>query len=167
MLSSFQCNTPFASGAVTAPSRKRTEVPNKKTLNIVGRLCVLGAASETTAGITSPMANPIFQDKPVPVDRSTVGKRSLRKIRSGDGAYDQDGLIHGVIGHDPEAAVIVSPCHDGAERDGKIEPTQCDRHLQCIAGRQALCSQLATTSGDEHRMDAGSGESRRWVYDPS
>ena len=55
--------------------------------------------------------------------------------------------------------MIVSPRHGGAERDGRTEPTQRDRHLQCIAGREAFRSQLAITLGDEHGVGAGSGES--------
>ena len=51
-----------------------------------------------------------------------------------DGACDQDSLYDAVIGRDPKAAVIVPPRSTAAlSETAETDPTQRDRHLQCIA----------------------------------
>jgi hypothetical protein len=57
-----------------------------------------------------------------------------------DGAYDQDGVYTAVAERHPEAAVIAPPRHTAEQSEtAAIAPTQCDRHLECIAekGRRA------------------------------
>jgi hypothetical protein len=73
----------FVSGMVSAPAKKSTEIPNKKIANMFGRSAGAGENNETKVGIIPPIANPMFHDSPVPVERSAVGKRSLRKTTSG------------------------------------------------------------------------------------
>jgi len=57
-----------------------------------------------------------------------------------DGAYDQEGVSAAVAERCPEAAIIVPPRSTAVPSEtAETEPTQRDRHLQCIAeqGRAA------------------------------
>ena len=64
---------------------------------------------------------------------------------TGDGAYDQDNVFRGVIGRDPEAAVIVPPRATAVlSETAETEPTQRDRHLQCIAENGRMAWQKAS-----------------------
>ncbi len=54
-----------------------------KTDSDIGICAGPALASETKVGIMPPSAKPIFQDRPVPLARISVGNRSLRKIRIG------------------------------------------------------------------------------------
>jgi len=64
---------------------------------------------------------------------------------TGDGAYDQDNVFRGVIDRDPEAAVIVPPRATAVlSETAETEPTQRDRHLQCIAENGRMAWQKAS-----------------------
>jgi DDE family transposase len=53
---------------------------------------------------------------------------------TGDGAYDQDGVYAASAERHPEAAVIVPPRTTAVlSKTAETDPTQRDRHLQCIA----------------------------------
>lgn len=53
------------------------------TASAMGISCGDPLARETKVGIVPPRAKPMFHDNPVPLARSAVGKRSLRKITMG------------------------------------------------------------------------------------
>jgi hypothetical protein len=53
---------------------------------------------------------------------------------TGDGAYDQDSVYRTVTDGDPDAVVVVPPRATAVPSEtAETEPTQRDRHLQCIA----------------------------------
>lgn len=53
---------------------------------------------------------------------------------TGDGAYDQAGVYTDVAADHPEAAVIVPPRSTAVRsKTADTDPTQRDRHLQCLA----------------------------------
>ena len=54
-----------------------------KMASVIGSWLASFATSDTAVGIIPPIAKPIFQERPVPVARIEVGKRSFRKIRIG------------------------------------------------------------------------------------
>ena len=74
---------PLVSGMMKLPTKKTTEITNKKIDKTTGKFCGVGDASDTKVGIRPPIAKPIFQDNPVPVERRAVGNLSFRKISNG------------------------------------------------------------------------------------
>jgi hypothetical protein len=53
---------------------------------------------------------------------------------TGDGAYDQEGVYASVAERHPEATVVVPPRSTAVPSGmAATNPTQRDRHLQCIA----------------------------------
>jgi hypothetical protein len=64
---------------------------------------------------------------------------------TGDGAYDQDGVYTEVAERHPEAAVIVPPRSSAVlSKTAETDPTQRDRHLQCIAEKGRMGWQKAS-----------------------
>jgi hypothetical protein len=72
---------------------------------------------------------------------------------TGDGAYDQDGFYRVVIERDPDAAVIVPPRGTAVlSETAETEPTQRDRHLQCIAEKGRMGWQKASGYNKRSRV---------------
>lgn len=72
---------------------------------------------------------------------------------TGDGAYDQDDVYRTVADHQPQAVVIVPPRATAVPSGtATTEPTQRDRHLQCIAEKGRVGWQKA--SGYNKRFSA-------------
>jgi hypothetical protein len=78
---------------------------------------------------------------------------------TGDGADDQDGVYAEVAERHPEAAVIVPPRRSAVLRKtAETDPTQRDRHLQCMAETGRMGWQKA--SGYTRRAKAETALSR-------
>jgi hypothetical protein len=74
---------------------------------------------------------------------------------TGDGAYDQDGVCRTVADHQPEAVVIVPPRATAvASGTATTEPTQRDRHLQCVAEKGRSGWQKASGYNKRSRVEA-------------
>ena len=64
---------------------------------------------------------------------------------TGDGAYDQEGVYAGIAERHPEAAVIVPPRTTAVmSKAAGTDPTQRDRHLQCMAEKGRMGWQQAS-----------------------
>ena len=59
------------------------EVPTRNAARLIGSCAGVRAASTVKVGAMPPIANPTLQEKPTPVARIAVGKRSLRNTSSG------------------------------------------------------------------------------------
>ena len=83
-----------------------------------------------------------------------------------DGAYDQDSVYDAVTGRDPEAAVIVPPRSTGVlSETAETEPTQRDRHLQCIAEKGKMGWQKASGYNVRSRVEAVVGRYKQVIGD--
>jgi len=77
-----------------------------------------------------------------------------------DGAYDQDGVYAAVADRHLDAAVIVLPrCTAVLSEMAATEPTQRDRHLQCIAEEGRMAWQKASGYNRRAKVEAAIG---RW-----
>jgi hypothetical protein len=77
---------------------------------------------------------------------------------TGDGAYDQDNVYRTVIDRDPDAEVIVPPRATAVLSEmAETEPTQRDRHLQCIAERGRIGWQKASGYTKRSRVETAIG----------
>ena len=74
---------PLADGALKLPMNAITMAAMRKITKRKGMSLIVGLAAVTKLGMVPPIAKPMFQDKPVPLARMAVGKRSLRKAMSG------------------------------------------------------------------------------------
>jgi hypothetical protein len=78
---------------------------------------------------------------------------------TGDGAYDQEGVYAGIAERHPDAAVIVPPRATAVlSKTAETDPTQRDRHLQCIAEKGRMGWQQA--SGYTRRAKAETAMAR-------
>ena len=78
---------------------------------------------------------------------------------TGDGAYDQEGVYVGIAERHPDALVIVPPRTTAVlSKTAETDPTQRDRHLQCIAKKGCMGWQKA--SGYTRRAKAETAISR-------
>ena len=85
---------------------------------------------------------------------------------TGDGAYDQDGVYRTVADYQPEAVVIVPP-RSAAVQSGTAttEPTQRDRHLQCVAENGRIGWQKVSGYNKRSRVEAAIGRYKRVIGD--
>jgi hypothetical protein len=85
---------------------------------------------------------------------------------TGDGAYDQDGVYLAVADHQPEAVVIVPPrAMAVASGTAMTEPTQRDRHLQCITEKGRIGWQKASGYNKRSRVEATIGRYKQVIGD--
>jgi hypothetical protein len=104
-------------------------------------------------------------------DASRVGplldqiKRPLASF-TGDGAYDQDNVYRTVIDRDPDAAAIVPPRTMAVlSETAETEPTQRDRHLQCIAEKGRMGWQKLSGYNTSSRVEAAIGRFKPVIGD--
>jgi hypothetical protein len=85
---------------------------------------------------------------------------------TGDGAYDQDGVYRTVREHDPDARVVVPPRATAVlSKTAETEPTQRDRHLQCIAEKGRLGWQKASGYNRRSRVETAIGRYKQVIGD--
>lgn len=85
---------------------------------------------------------------------------------TGDGAYDQDNVYRTVIDRDPDAEVIVPPRATVVLSEMvETEPTQRDRHLQCIAERGRMGWQKASGYNKRSRVETAIGRYKQVIGD--
>jgi hypothetical protein len=85
---------------------------------------------------------------------------------TGDGAYDQDSVYRAIIDRDPDAAVIVPPRSTAVPSEtAETEPTQRDRHLQCIAEKGRIGWQKASDYNKRSRVEAAIGHYKQVIGD--
>jgi hypothetical protein len=85
---------------------------------------------------------------------------------TGDGAYDQDDVYRTVIDRDPDAEVVVPPRATAVLSEmAETEPTQRDRHLQCIAERGRMGWQKASGYNRRSRVEAAIGRYKQVIGD--
>jgi Transposase DDE domain len=85
---------------------------------------------------------------------------------TGDGAYDQDSVYRAVIDRDPGAAVIVPPRATAVPSEtAEAEPTQRDRHLQCIAEKGRIGWQKASGYNKRSRVETAIGRYKQVIGD--
>jgi hypothetical protein len=64
---------------------------------------------------------------------------------TGNGAYDRDDVYAELAARHPAAAVVVPPRANAVPSEAaESAPTQCDRHLRCIAERGRMGWQKAS-----------------------
>jgi hypothetical protein len=81
-----------------------------------------------------------------------------------DGAYDQDSVYDAVTRRDPKAAVIVPPRSTAAlSETAETDPTQRDRHLQCIAEKGRIGWQKASGYNVRSRVEAAVGRYKQVI----
>jgi hypothetical protein len=77
---------------------------------------------------------------------------------TGDGAYDQDSVYRAAIDRDPDAAVIVPPRSTAVRSEtAETEPTQRDRHLQCITEKGIIGWQKVSGYNKRCRVETAIG----------
>ena len=85
---------------------------------------------------------------------------------TGDGAYDRDDVYSAVIARYPDAAVIVPPRSSAVPSEtAGTEPTQRDRHLQLIAGRDRMAWQKASGYNRRALVEADISRYKRVIGD--
>jgi hypothetical protein len=85
---------------------------------------------------------------------------------TGDGAYDQDTVYRAVIERDTDAAVIVPPRSTAVlSEPAETEPTQRDRHLQCIAEKGRMGWQKASGYNKRSRIEVAIGRYKQVIGD--
>jgi DDE family transposase len=83
-----------------------------------------------------------------------------------DGAYDQDSVYAAVADHHPDAAVIVPPRATAVlSATAETEPTQRDRHLQCIAEKGRMAWQKTSGYNARSRVETAIGRYKRVIGD--
>ena len=83
-----------------------------------------------------------------------------------DGAYDQDGVYADVAERHPDATVIVPPrCTAVLSEQSATEPTQRDRHLQCIDERGRMAWQQASGYNRRAKVEAAIGRWKQVIGD--
>jgi hypothetical protein len=85
---------------------------------------------------------------------------------TGDGAYDQDSVYRTVTDGDPDAVVVVPPRATAVPSEtAETEPTQRDRHLQCIAEKGRIGWQKMSGYNKRSRVEATLGWYKRVIGD--
>jgi hypothetical protein len=83
---------------------------------------------------------------------------------TGDGAYDQDNVYRAVMERDPDAAVIVPPRATAVPSEtAETEPTQRDRHLQCIAEKGRIGWQKVSGYNKRSRVETAIGRYKQVI----
>ena len=83
-----------------------------------------------------------------------------------DGGYDQDGVYANVAGRHPDAAVVVPPRTTAVPSEtAETAPTQCDRHLQCIAEHGRMSWQKRSGYNACALAEAGIGRWKQVIGD--
>jgi hypothetical protein len=83
-----------------------------------------------------------------------------------DCAYDQDSVYDAVAARDPEAAIIVPPRSTAAlSATAETQPTQRDRHLQCLAEKGRIGWQKASGYNVRSRVEAAVGRYKQVIGD--
>ncbi len=101
----------------------------------------------------------------MPVSQSMQQRCPLASFTA-DGAYDQDSIYEAVTARDPEAAVIVPPRSTAAlSETAETEPTQRDRHLQCIVEKGRMGWQKASGYNVRSRVEAAIGRYKQVIGD--
>jgi hypothetical protein len=101
-------------------------------------------------------------------DASQIGRlldQVERPVASftGDGAYDQDSVYQTITKRDPGALVVVPPRATAVPSEtAETEPTQRDRHLQCIAYKGRIGWQKVSGYTKRSRV-----ETRQWAIQTS
>lgn len=84
---------------------------------------------------------------------------------TGDGAYDQE-VYRTVTDSDPDAVVVVPPRATAVPSEtAETEPTQRDRHLQCIAEKGRIGWQKMSGYNKRSRVEATIGRYKRVIGD--
>jgi hypothetical protein len=85
---------------------------------------------------------------------------------TGDGAYDRDDVYGNVAARHPDAATIVPPRRNAVpSKTAGTEPTQRDRHLQCLAEHGRLGWQTRSGYDRRARAEAAIGRWKRVIGD--
>jgi Transposase DDE domain len=85
---------------------------------------------------------------------------------TGDGAYDQDSVYRTVADHHSQAVVIVPPRATAIPSGtATTEPTQRDRHLQCVAEKGRIGWQKASGYTKRSRVEATIGRYKQVIGD--
>jgi hypothetical protein len=85
---------------------------------------------------------------------------------TGDGAYDQDSVYQTITERDPEAVVVVPPRATAVPSEtAETEPTQRDRHLQCIAEKGRIGWQKVSGYTKRSRVETAIGRYKQVVGD--
>jgi hypothetical protein len=85
---------------------------------------------------------------------------------TGDGAYDQDSVYGAVTDRDPDAAVVAPPRATAVPSEtAATEPTQRDRHLQCIAEKGRIGWQKMSGYNKRSRVEATIGRYKQVIGD--
>jgi hypothetical protein len=85
---------------------------------------------------------------------------------TGDGAYDQDIVDRAVIDRDPETTISVPPRSTAVPSvTAETEPTQRDRHLQCISEKGRLGWQKLSGYNKRSRVEAAIGRYKQVIGD--
>jgi hypothetical protein len=85
---------------------------------------------------------------------------------TGDAAYDQDSVYRTVTDGDPDAVVVVPPRATAVPSEtAETEPTQRDRHLQCIAEKGRIGWQKMSGYNKRSRVEATIGRYKRVIGD--
>jgi hypothetical protein len=83
---------------------------------------------------------------------------------TGDGAYDREDVYDAVAERHAEAAVVVPPRATAVpSRTAETEPSQRDRHLQCIAEHGRMAWQTASGYNRRARAEAAIGRWKRVI----
>jgi hypothetical protein len=83
---------------------------------------------------------------------------------TGDGAYDQDSVYQTITERDPEAAIVVPPRATAVPSEtAETEPTQRDRHLQCIAEKGRIGWQKVSGYTKRSRVETAVGRYKQVV----
>jgi hypothetical protein len=125
----------------------------------------IGVDSDTgqivAAALTNKEVNDAVQVGPL-LDQVTGSLASV----TADGAYDQDGVYADVAQRHPDATVIVPPrCTAVLSKQPATEPTQRDRHLQCIDKRGRMGWQRASGYNKRARVEAAIGRWKQVIGD--
>ncbi len=85
---------------------------------------------------------------------------------TGDGGYDQDTVYRVVIERHPEAAVVVPPRSTAVPSEtAEADPTQGDRHLQCIAEKGRIGWQKMSGYNKRSRIETAIGRYKHVIGD--
>jgi hypothetical protein len=86
--------------------------------------------------------------------------------RSPLGAYDQDDVYAAVAERHPEAVVSVPPRRSAVLSGmATTAPTQCDRHLECIAEKGRTAWQKASGYSRRAKVEAAIGRRKQVIGD--
>jgi hypothetical protein len=85
---------------------------------------------------------------------------------TGDGAFDQDNVYGAVIARNPDAVVVVPPRATAVlSETAATDPTQRDRHLQCIAEKGRIGWQKKSGYNKRSRVETAIGRYKQVIGD--